>query len=346
MRGFVFFLASILMERIIFCQEVMQRKGSTFVHEDFISLDFGTWNILTLMDGFAFEESQRSYQNQLNLLYEEFQKAKFVHRRNPDLLQLKSKYQFVEDEDIEKQFEDVYKLSKSTEDKIEQLMIYSGEDSRVKRSSQYTALAALAGKVGAHIFGIGTKSENLEIIDHFSTIVEKELHQVNETVADMVNLTELQVSLNKKIFKILGSLEERYLYLVEEMKTLKENQDRRLKTQYLLQYLKEMLLELNRFTQRCITGIVQSTKGVASPPFVSPSKMLSVIEEFHKTSNEKSVLEKKHVLELFDLSKVTVTKVDGKVGVLTQVRIPTTTTVGRLFRIKTFPLLHEDEEKK
>ena len=327
---------------------IEKRNGVSFVQDTDLSLGFATHNVISVLDSSLLLQSYEVAESLRQKLYETFQKMKQI----PKVLFFRDLNKIfeaeAEDSKTERQFSDLVALSDTAKEKWEETQIYIGNPiSKSKRSagSAATSLGGLFYKIGKDLFGFEEETGYEKRMRNFVEVFQPPTDRVNTTVEDVITFNEEQISYNRKIVNEISELDERFEVIESQIPKISLDVESRLKMQFMINFLKITYQEFIQFQQKILDGLISATEGLPLDPFFSPSKLLQVLINYQENRySEKSIYGKEDILKLMDLAVTTVTKFGDKVGVTTTVRIPTSSTWGRLFRIVSFPIFDEEKD--
>ena len=324
---------------------IENRNGVSFVQDTDLSLGFATHNVISVLDSSLLLQSYEMAESLREKLHKIFQKMKKI----PKVLFFRDLNKVLEaeaeDSNTERQFSDLVELSDTAREKWEETQIYIGNPiSKEKRSasSAATSLGSLFYKIGKDLFGFEEETEHEKRMRNFVEVFQPQIDRVNTTVEDVITFNEDQLSFNRKIVNEISDIDERFEFIESQVPKISLDVESRLKMQFMINFLKISYQEFIQLQQKILDGLISATEGIPLDPFFSPSKLLKVLRAYQENRfSEKSIFGEDDILKLMDLAVTSVTKLGDKVAVTTTVRLPTTTTWGRLFRIVSFPIIDE-----
>ena len=324
---------------------IENRNGVSFVQDTDLSLGFATHNVISVLDSSLLLQSYEMAESLREKLHKIFQKMKKI----PKVLFFRDLNKVLEaeaeDSNTERQFSDLVELSDTAREKWEETQIYIGNPiSKEKRSasSAATSLGSLFYKIGKDLFGFEEETEHEKRMRNFVEVFQPQIDRVNNTVEDVITFNEDQLSFNRKIVNEISDIDERFEFIESQVPKISLDVESRLKMQFMINFLKISYQEFIQLQQKILDGLISATEGIPLDPFFSPSKLLKVLRAYQENRfSEKSIFGEDDILKLMDLAVTSVTKLGDKVAVTTTVRLPTTTTWGRLFRIVSFPIIDE-----
>ena len=336
------------------------RNGATLVQEKTdVSIGYMQWKMLSVLRSKLLLQSFQRAEQLKNKLFHSFKtnKKKRKYYVNTITREASAPYKDnqeellaeAEDYDSEQQFNHMNQMSEIAREKLQELDVYLGNQKRIEKR-QFGGAASSVGslfyKIAADLFGFQTEKEYERRMKEFVATFQPEFDSYNNTVQDIITYNDKQVTYNKRALNEILSLEEKYEFLEGEISELAVDVESRIKIQFMIAFLKQTYQDLIDVQQRILQGLIEAAKGNPSAPFFSPSKLLNVLLSYQELGHlEKSIFGREDILQLYDLTSTTVTKVGEEVAVLSSIKIPTSSTTGRLFRIVPFPVFQSEKNK-
>ena len=333
-----------------------EKNGVIFVEDTEISIGFSVWRVLSVFNSNLLVESYYRAEHLKNQLYKLFTTSKESPKSFQNKLVSKDTkpYQTIKpglladarDYNSQQQFNHMNRKSEIAKQKLQELDVYLGNEKRIEKRDFGSAAASVGSlfyKLAADLFGIQSKTELEKRMEEFVAIFQPQYDQLNKRIQEITSFNEVQVSYNRQLVSEISGLEDKYQFLEKEMSQLKTDLESRLKIQYLIGFLLETFEEFINIQEKILQGLIEASQGFPSPTFLAPSKILHVLLNYQELGHlEKSIFGRDDVLQLYNLASSYVTKVGDEVGVLSTIKIPTSSTKARLHRIISFPI-HQQE---
>ena len=316
------------------------RMGATFLQDVSISIGYKEWVIISAFNTDFIEED-------------------FVH-----LEQMKKRlFKFIEyykddKESIKIIGESIWNLQKAsleakTEEarkKFQDMNVYLGLNGKSHEKRAAGALIAgaigLGSKIATIIWDWHVSNQNNKKLNEFLAQYNATMGSLEADVEELVSNTDLQVSFNRNVLNRILKLEESFQTLNVEINKLQDNVNTKLKLQYQYQYLVKAFQEMIDFQNSVINGLVAASKGKAQPPFLSPNKVLNVLQTYQNSeTTEKSYFNREDILYIYNMVEARIERVGNEVAVLNTIKLPTINTKAKLFRIISYPVYNSTSEK-
>ena len=321
-----------------------EKNGVMFVEDTEISIGFSIWRVLSVFNSNLLVQSYYRADDLKNKLFNQFKVNKEATKQYQNIH--KVLLADAENYNSQQQFNHMNRKSEIAKQKLQELDVYLGNEKRIEKRDFGSAAASVGSlfyKIAADLFGIQSKTELETRMEEFVAIFQPQYDQLNKRIQEITSFNEVQVSYNRQLVNEISGLEDKYQFLEKEMSQLKTDLESRLKIQYLIGFLLETFEEFINIQEKILQGLIEASQGFPSPTFLAPSKILHVLLNYQELGHlEKSIFGRDDVLQLYNLASSYVTKVGDEVGVLSTIKIPTSSTKARLHRIISFPI-HQEE---
>ena len=197
--------------------------------------------------------------------------------------------------------------------------------------------ASLAFSVFSFLFNLGYKVYEEHQRQLLMQRVNEFMIKTDKVTQDFISFKNEQYSFNQivrnQLFNLTRTVEKNGVRL-EVANTVSTMQTVQFEVQELIGYL-----------QLWMQAIVDADKGKVSPAFLKPSDVQQVMEEFSSSGKyDKSFFSTDQVLQLYSMTYSSVFFAEGTITVLNLIRIPTSQTVGLLYRVQSFPVYESKED--
>lgn len=340
-----FLTLNVILHCLFVTSSHLERNGVTFVKETAISAGYSKWFSVTPVDTkpmfltFGLLNAEREYLVQ----------NPRVQRRDP-----------VAQAIFKEKHKKLAELNEKAAEMDESIKIYTGHNleestSRSKRAFMFLpflipllqyvpSFLGLAATVASTIYSDVQEDKQSEKLSDFKETFHNFFGYVNDSLEDIYSFRHDQISFNKHVVESYQIIDNNVKKIGEEFRTYIEDSNEALEEDYLISELTNSFQNLIRYQYQILEALVDAGKGVPHPMFLSPKVVRRVLLDYKESSNlDKSYYQEEDIAKLYNLVTVEVIRDGDQLALVHQIRIPTTTTFGDLYRIQSYPV-HIPEE--
>ena len=312
-------------------------SGASFLQDIDISIGYKQWVVISAFNMDYIEQDFVQLEQMKERLF------KYIEHFKDD----KERTNIIGDSIWNLQRQALETKAKEARDKFEDMHIYLGDNTKSHEKRAVGTIVAgavgLGAKIASTLWDWHIENKNNEKLNIFLARYNASLQNLEADVEELVSYTDTQVSFNRNLLNRILSLEEDFQSLNIEINKAQHHVNTKLYLQYQYQYLHHAYQRMINLETSVVDGLVQASKGKAQPPFLSPNKVLEVLNKYQNSeTTEKSFFNKEDILYLYNMVETQIEKEGNEVAVLNTVKLPTESTKARLFKIITYPLFQEE----
>ena len=232
-------------------------------------------------------------------------------------------------------------------DTFEDLNIFIGniKDGRHEKRGAWAfvgPILSLAVKVASIIFDVHlTNLESLKV-NRFLNYWDEDIQNLDETTDDLITHSQDQVAINRKILNQMSKLETKFEVLEQEINRTQYNLDSKIQLVYLHTSIREGFNDVVNVIENLQGALIQASKGLPLPPFLSVLKVLQIIEDYDKENpSEKSYFREDQILSIYNMAEAQIVRNGDEMAVVNTIRIPTISSRAKLFRLIPFSVFNK-----
>ena len=307
-----------------------------------ISIGYSEWNIVSLLNTLRLREELESLQDGFEKL--SWRKKYYLKSFRKGIGGFKKLKEVFYEGFWEKEFAVLEDLKAEASEHVENVELFAGVERKARRKRR--SVLNIATKAASSVYKAYRANSKTK---KFTTFEERFQHAIDlqkSSLQDVFNYADSQLSFNREAENQITRLSSDISDLTSDLNEFLSSESTQQHMEHITSQMKAKYQDLIDFCKNIMQGIIQGSKGLPHPPFLSPKSISDALDGFSdKRTVDKSYYNQEKILELYDTVVTRVEQDEGYITLINTVRIPTRSTRATIRRMETFPVYLENEDK-